>query len=202
MQLPKIFLLASTFLFVGLCFAQPAEPPKTKTPEEMMQYFARRQKERKEKAINDFQKQLRDQYKVSDEAINSLQLLMNREETQLQLVRAALYQVTLAGDPDTKTSDEEYVLFWSDFQTLLSRYRAQRTKDAAQLTQQLDLEHNVRLKAFLSMRGVIGDELSLIKPPSQQIVDSELLSFHLKQEMTDKPKRVVPDVKPQLQNAK
>lgn len=187
MLLLKPLVLSATLALAGTCLAQPAEPPKKETTGDTI---ARIQKERKDRVMSDFQKQLRDKFKLSDADVIAVQTFVTRQDEQLQSVRSALYQVTLAAEDDM--SDDEFAVFLNDFQMLAAKYRAQRTQETARLEEQLGLSKNVRLRAFLLMRGVIGEEVSLTTPISQNIVDSDLLQYRLKRELgVDKPKRVV-----------
>ncbi len=194
MQLSKIFVPALFLVFTGVALAQPqpAEPAKKESSEAMI---ARFEVERKARAMSDFKKGLQDKFKLTDDDINAVQLFMARQDAQVKIVRAALYQVTLAED-DAEVSDDEYAVFWNDFETLLAKYRAQKAEDATKLGEQLHLDKNLRLQSFLTMRGIIGDDLLGSTPMSETFAATDMLEYHLKREMgADKPHRVVPDDK-------
>lgn len=188
MRLP-LLVLTLTLAVAGLCHAQPDAAPKKETTDEFM---ARYEKERKARIVSDFAKTLREKFKLSDDDVNAVQLFIARQDAQLRSVQTALYQVTLAANDNANVGEDEYLTYWNDFQLFLTTYREVKAQNTAKLSEQLHLDQNVRLRSFLTMRGIIGDELSLMTPMSKTFLDSDMLSYHLKKELgEDKPKRVV-----------
>lgn len=184
-----LLVLALTLAGAGLCHAQPDAAPKKETTDEFM---ARYEKERKARIVSDFAKTLREKFKLSDDDVNAVQLFIARQDAQLRSVQTALYQVTLAANDNANVGEDEYLTYWNDFQLFLTTYREVKAQNTAKLSEQLHLDQNVRLRSFLTMRGIIGDELSLMTPMSKTFLDSDMLSYHLKKELgEDKPKRVV-----------
>jgi len=178
-------------LLLALCLAgasaqaqpDPAIPPaKRKTDAE-----------RKADYRNTFFQQLNRNLKaagLNEEEINAVSGFVALQETDRELVRKAAYQVKLAQDQNL--SDQEFAVFWNDYQAVSDNYRAKRAKALEQLKEKLKWNERPKLQAALAFQGIISDDLILSQPLDELWQPIFEFGWNLDKEFK-RPQRVIQD---------
>jgi len=149
--------------------------------------------ERKADYRNTFFQQLNRNLKaagLNDEEINAVSGFVVLQEKDRELVRKAAYQVKLAQDQNL--SDQEFAVFWNDYQAVSDNYRAKRAKAFDQLKEKLKWNERPKLQAALAFQGVISDDLILSQPLDELWQPIFEFGYRLEKEFK-RPQRVVQD---------
>ena len=192
MRLLKPLVFVSTVLCANIVLAQPPEPAKEK-PESASQAILRMRAEGRARAKVELRKTM-GKYGVSENDQDAVILIIGNEDAQRDLIRQAYYQLTIA--EDAGVADDQYTLFLQDFEKACEQHRTQRAQDSKTIADKLQLTQKPRLQGYLTLQGIIGDEVSFLTPVSEVAYNTFSRKLEIEREVKQPRRVAIPDDKP------